>query len=75
MFTSVMSWLPPTWSIRSNTPAINGGETAAQIFVGTWSYVTDVEGMKSEKQFVNTLEDNIRRHGNPFRYTHFYVST
>jgi hypothetical protein len=49
--------------VYSNTPTINGGETAAQIFVGTWSYVTDVEGMKSEKQFVNTLEDNIRRRG------------
>jgi hypothetical protein len=27
--------------------------------------VTNVEGMKSESQFVNTLEDNIRRRGAP----------
>jgi hypothetical protein len=37
------------------TPAIDGGETAAQIFVGTKSFVTNVDGMKSESQFVNTL--------------------
>jgi hypothetical protein len=54
-----------TDTVYSDTPAINGGETAAQIFVGTRSYVTDVEGMKSDKQFVNTLEDNIRRRGAP----------
>jgi hypothetical protein len=49
----------------SDTPAIDGGETAAQIFVGTKSLVTDVEGMKSDKQFVNILEDNIRHRGAP----------
>jgi hypothetical protein len=54
-----------TDTVYSDTPAINGGETAAQIFVGTRTYVTDVEGMKSDKQFVNTLEDNIRRRGAP----------
>jgi hypothetical protein len=43
----------------SDTPAIDGGETMAQIFVGTETLVTDVEGMKSEKQFINALEDNI----------------
>ena len=54
-----------TDTVFSDTPAIDGGETAAQIFVGTRSYVTDVEGMKSVNQFVNTLEDNIRRRGAP----------
>jgi hypothetical protein len=54
-----------TDTVYSDTPAIGGGETAAQIFVGTRSYITDVEGMKTEKQFVNTLEDNIRRRGAP----------
>ena len=54
-----------TDTVFSDTPAIDGGETAAQIFVGTESFVTDVEGMKSESQFVNTLEDNIRRRGAP----------
>ena len=47
----------------SNTPAIDGGETSAQVFVGTESLVTDVYGMKSGKQFVNTLLDNITKRG------------
>ena len=54
-----------TDTVYSDTPAIGGGETCAQVFVGTTSLVTDVEGMKTEKQFVNTLEDNIRRRGAP----------
>jgi hypothetical protein len=33
-----------TDTVFSDTPAIDGGETAAQIFVGTQSFVTDVEG-------------------------------
>ena len=33
----------------------------AQVFVGRDSLVADVYPMKSGKQFVNTLEDNIRR--------------
>ena len=33
--------------VFSDTPAIDGGETSAQIFVGTESLVTDVYGMKS----------------------------
>jgi hypothetical protein len=31
--------------------------------VSTETLITDVYGMKSDKQFVNTLEDNIREHG------------
>ena len=54
-----------TDTVFSDTPAIDGGETTAQIFVGTKSFVTDVAGMKSESQFVNTLEDNIRHRGAP----------
>jgi hypothetical protein len=52
-----------TDAVFSDTPAIDGGETCAQIFVGTETLVTDVHGMKSVKQFVNTLEDNIRERG------------
>jgi hypothetical protein len=48
-----------TESVYLDTPAIDGGETCTQIFVGTETLVTDVYGMKTEKQFVNTLEDNI----------------
>ena len=54
-----------TDTVYSDTPAIAGGETYAQLFVGTESLVTDVEGMKTDKQFVNTLEDNIHHHGAP----------
>ena len=32
----------------------------AQIFVGKRTLVTDVYPLKSQEQFVNTLEDNIR---------------
>ena len=54
-----------TDTVYSDTPAIDGGETYAQLFVGTESLVTDVEGMKTDAQFVNTLEDNIRHRGAP----------
>ena len=42
---------------------LDTGSTSAQFFIGTESLVADVQGMKSDKQFVNTLEDNIRRRG------------
>jgi len=44
---------------------INDGSMSAQIFVGTESLLTDCFGMKTDKQFVNTLEDNIRQWGAP----------
>ena len=52
-----------TDTVYSNTPAIDSGATSAQFFCGTESLVCDVYGMKSDKQFVNTLQDNIRRWG------------
>ena len=52
-----------TDTFYSDTPAIDNGSTSAQIFVGTKTLLTDVYGMKSDKQFVNTLEDNIRKRG------------
>ncbi len=54
-----------TDTVFSDTPAVDGGETCAQVFVGTQSRVGDVYGMKTEKQFVNTLEDNIIDRGAP----------
>jgi hypothetical protein len=54
-----------TDTIQSDTPAINGRETYAQIFVGTCSLVTDMYGMKSPAQFPGTLADNIMQHGAP----------
>ena len=52
-----------TDTVYSDTPAIDNGATSAQIFVGVDSLVLDVFGMKSDKQFVNTLEDVICKWG------------
>ena len=52
-----------TDTIFSDTPAIDSGVKIAQLFVGHKSLVSDVYPMKSGKQFVNTLEDNIRFRG------------
>jgi hypothetical protein len=42
----------------------SGGVACAQAFIGRWSFgVIDVYPMTSKDQFVNTLEDNIRRRG------------
>jgi hypothetical protein len=43
----------------SDTPAVESGVLAAQILVGRESLVADVYGLKTEKAFVSTLEDNI----------------
>jgi hypothetical protein len=51
--------------VYSNTPAVDNGSTLAVIFVGLDTQVTDIYGIKSDKQFVNTLEDNIRERGAP----------
>jgi hypothetical protein len=51
--------------IYSDVPAIFVGSTATVIFVGTSTKVTDVHGIKTDNQFVNTLEDNIIRQGAP----------
>jgi hypothetical protein len=50
----------------SDIPAIFDGSTAAVIFVGTSTKVTDVHGIK-DNQFANTLEDNIIQRGAPIR--------
>ena len=52
-----------TDTVYADTPAIASGATAAQFFVGTKSLVCDVYPMKTDKQFVNVLLDNIRRRG------------
>jgi hypothetical protein len=54
-----------TNTVYWDTPAIDSGDTYAQLFIGTKSLVCDVEGMKTDKQFVNTLEENIRCCGAP----------
>ena len=52
-----------TDTIVSDTPAIDSGVTMAQSFVGKRTLVTDVNPLKSQEQFVHTLEDNIRYRG------------
>ena len=52
-----------TDTIFSETPAIDSGVMMAPTFVGQRNLVTDVYPLKSQKQFVNTLEDNIRFRG------------
>ena len=52
-----------TDTVYSDTPAIESGVTAAQFFVGTESMVCDVYSMKTNKQYVHVLQDNIRRRG------------
>ena len=52
-----------TDTLFSDTPAVDSGVKQAQVFVGRDNLVADAYPMKSGKQFVNTLEDNIRRRG------------
>jgi septum formation inhibitor MinC len=54
-----------TDTIYSDTPAIDCGFTSAQLFVGTKTHTADVCPIKSDKQFVNTLLDNITQRGAP----------
>ena len=49
-----------TDTIFSDTPAIDSGDTMTQTVVGKRTLVTDVYPLKSQEQFINTLEDNKR---------------
>ena len=50
-----------TDTIFSDTPAVDDGSTMAQFFCGHDTLVCDAYGIKSTKQFINTLSDNIRK--------------
>ena len=52
-----------TDTIFSDTPAVDDGSTMAQFFCGHDTLVYDAYGIKSTKQFINTLSDNIRKRG------------
>ena len=52
-----------TDTVFSETHAVDSGVKQAQVFVGMDALVADSYPIKSGKQFVNTLEDNIRRQG------------
>ena len=55
--------LVATDTVFSDTPAVDSGVKQAQVFVGRDTLVADAYPMESVMQFVNTLEDNIRRRG------------
>ena len=52
-----------TDTIFSDTPAVDDGSTMAQFFCGHDTLVCDTYGIKSTKQFINTLSDKIRKWG------------
>ena len=52
-----------TDTIFSDTSAVDDGSTMAQFFCGHDTLVCDAYGIKSTKQFINTLSDNIRKQG------------
>lgn len=49
--------------VYSDTPALDSGITTEQFFVGAESMVCDVYPLKTDKQFINVLQDNNRRWG------------
>ena len=52
-----------TDTVVSDTPPVDSGVKQAQMLVRRDTLVADAYPMKSGKQFVNTLEDTIRRRG------------
>ena len=50
-----------TDTVFSDTPPVDSGVKQAQVFVGRDTLVADSYPMKSGKQFVNTLDNNIWR--------------
>ena len=60
---SVCSEAVATDTIFSDTPAVDDGSTMAKFFCGRDTLVCDAYGIKSTKQFINTLSDNIRKWG------------
>ena len=56
-----------TDTIQSDTPANDGGEMYAHIFVGTKTLLTDIYGMKSLAQVPGMLGNNITQCGAPMK--------
>jgi hypothetical protein len=50
-------------TVYSGVPAFDNSSTCAQLYVGTKFTIPDVYSIKSEKQLVNMLEDNMREQG------------
>ena len=56
-----------TDTVYSDTPTADSGAKMAQRFVGKESLVSDIYPIRSGKQSVPTLEDNIHRHSAMFK--------
>jgi hypothetical protein len=54
--------------VYSDVPEIDDGSTVAVLFVGRDTQVTDVYSIKTDKQFINTVEDNITNRGAPLKF-------
>jgi transposase InsO family protein len=54
-----------TDTVYADTPDIEHGHVAAQFFVGTRSLVSDLYGVSTDGQFLQTLQDNVRKRGAP----------
>jgi hypothetical protein len=53
--------------VHSDVLAIDDGSTAAVLFVGTDTHVNELYSIKTDKQFINTMEDNITNRGAPHK--------
>ena len=49
--------------VYADTPAVDDGSTAAAFFAGRSSLACSAHGTKTDKQFINALEDEIRTRG------------
>jgi len=48
-----------TDTVYADTLGIEHGHKAAQFFVGTISLISDIYGVKTDAQFLQTLQDNV----------------
>ena len=56
-----------TDKVYSNTPAIEGGFTEAQIFIGRKSHIIHPESISKTKPFLKCLQNFVRKWGAPIR--------
>ena len=54
-------------TIFSDTPAVDGGQTMAQAYIGCTTHSYHVYPMQREKDFLHTLQDCVVEHGAPNR--------
>ena len=52
-----------TDTVYSTTSSIGNGARIAQIYFGRKTLVVDVCAMKTEKEFIHSLQENIRKRG------------